>query len=243
MSEGQYVFIKDIRPGQKNLSVLFIVLEIGAPTRTKDNHNVRSCKIADKTGCINISIWDEVGDLLQTGDICRLIKGYSSVWKNCLTLYTGKNGGIHKIGEFCMQFSEVPNMSEPNPEYMQQNQGGNLKQDQQNSHRKSPTEIDGQNLQQMPNPLGNLNQPPGRGSPPIRPGQPGQGIRAMGNGHNYNNPRHPRPQGPPRGQFNNQNRGPPPGMVHQGQGVRDQLPPGQGQRLPQAQGQIRNQRR
>ena len=47
----------------------------GAPTRTKDNHNVRSCKVADKTGCINISIWDEVGDLLQTGDICRLIKG------------------------------------------------------------------------------------------------------------------------------------------------------------------------
>ena len=29
MSEGQYVYVKDIRPGQKNLSVLFIVLEIG----------------------------------------------------------------------------------------------------------------------------------------------------------------------------------------------------------------------
>lgn len=235
MSEGQYAYIKDIRPGQKNLSVLFIVLEIGTPTRTKDNHNVRSCKIADKTGCINISIWDEVGDLLQTGDICRLIKGYSSVWKGCLTLYTGQKGAIQKIGEFCMQFSEVPNMSEPNAEFTQQSQGAN-KQDQQNNQRKSPTELEGQNQQQMPNPLAGLNQPSGRGSPPIRLGQPGpgqQGPRPMGNGHSYNNPRQPRPQGPPRGQFNNQNRGP-----HGGMG-----PQSQGQRMPQGQGQIRNQRR
>ena len=47
----------------------------GTATRTKDNHTVRSCKVADKTGCINISIWDEVGELVQPGDICRLLKG------------------------------------------------------------------------------------------------------------------------------------------------------------------------
>lgn len=47
----------------------------GAPTRTRDGHDVRSVKVADKTGSINISIWDETGDLLQTGDICRLTKG------------------------------------------------------------------------------------------------------------------------------------------------------------------------
>ena len=29
------------------------------------------------------------------------------------------------FSRFCMQFSEVPNMSEPNPEYIQQSQGGN----------------------------------------------------------------------------------------------------------------------
>ena len=32
MSDGQYVFIKDIRPGIKNLNVMFIVLEIGRCT-------------------------------------------------------------------------------------------------------------------------------------------------------------------------------------------------------------------
>jgi len=47
----------------------------GTPTRTKDNHTVRSCKVADKTGSINISIWDDIGEMVVTGDICRLVKG------------------------------------------------------------------------------------------------------------------------------------------------------------------------
>ena len=53
----------------------FIIIS-GKPTRTKDGHDVRSCKVADKSACINISVWDEAGDLLQTGDICKLTKGF-----------------------------------------------------------------------------------------------------------------------------------------------------------------------
>lgn len=67
--------VKDIKPGLKNLSVIFIVLETGRVTKTKDGHEVRTCKVADKTGSISISVWDEVGGLIQTGDIIRLTKG------------------------------------------------------------------------------------------------------------------------------------------------------------------------
>ncbi|XP_004628672.1 SOSS complex subunit B2 isoform X1 [Octodon degus] len=111
------VFIKDIKAGQKNLNVVFIVLEIGRVTKTKDGHEVRSCKVADKTGSITISVWDEIGGLIQPGDIIRLTRGYASMWKGCLTLYTGRGGELQKIGEFCMVYSEVPNFSEPNPDY------------------------------------------------------------------------------------------------------------------------------
>ena len=44
-------------------------------TKTKDGHEVRTCKVADKTGSINISVWDDVGNLNQPGDIIRLTKG------------------------------------------------------------------------------------------------------------------------------------------------------------------------
>ncbi|XP_025905358.1 SOSS complex subunit B2 isoform X1 [Nothoprocta perdicaria] len=119
-SEG-FLFIKDIKPGLKNLNVVFIVLEIGRVTKTKDGHEVRSCKVADKTGSITISVWDEIGGLIQPGDIIRLTKGYASLWKGCLTLYTGRGGELHKIGEFCMVYSELPNFSEPNSEHLRQN--------------------------------------------------------------------------------------------------------------------------
>ncbi|XP_076286076.1 SOSS complex subunit B homolog [Lasioglossum baleicum] len=122
----EYVLIKDIRPGQKNINVVFIVLEVGHPTITKENREVRTFKVADSTACMNVSIWDEPGQLLVPGDIVRLTKGYASVWRQCLTLYSGKNGDIQKIGEFCMVINEQLNMSEPNPALAQQliNQSG-----------------------------------------------------------------------------------------------------------------------
>ncbi|XP_052371586.1 nucleic acid binding protein 1b [Oncorhynchus keta] len=118
-NDAQFL-IKDVRLGLKNLNLIFIVLEMGRVTKTKDGHEVRSCKVADKSGCINLSVWDEVGGLIQPGDILRLSRGYASLWKGCLTLYTGRGGDLQKIGDFCMVFSEVPNFSEPNPEVLAQ---------------------------------------------------------------------------------------------------------------------------
>lgn len=48
---------------------------IGKPTKTKDGHEVRSCRVADKTGCVNLSVWNDYGTLMQSGDIIRLHKG------------------------------------------------------------------------------------------------------------------------------------------------------------------------
>ncbi|KAF7271582.1 SOSS complex subunit B homolog [Rhynchophorus ferrugineus] len=112
--DNNYVLIKDMRPGLKNINVVFIVLEVGPPTVTKENREVRTFKVADGTACVNASIWDEAGQLLMPGDIVRLTKGYLSIWRNCLTLYTAKGGELQKVGEFCMVFNEQLNVSEPN---------------------------------------------------------------------------------------------------------------------------------
>ncbi|XP_022227834.1 SOSS complex subunit B homolog [Drosophila obscura] len=105
--------IKDIKPGLKNINVIFIVLEVGSATVTKENREVRNFKVGDHTASINVSIWDEPGKLIIPGDIIRLTKGYACLWRHCLTLYSGKNGEVFKIGEFCMIFNENVNMSEP----------------------------------------------------------------------------------------------------------------------------------
>ncbi|XP_065150067.1 nucleic acid binding protein 1b isoform X1 [Paramisgurnus dabryanus] len=110
--------IKDVKHGLKNINLVFIVLEIGRVSKTKVGHEIRSFKVADLTGSITFSVWDQVGGLIQTGDIIRLNRGYTTLFKGCLTLYIGRTGDIQKIGEFCMIFSEVPNFSEPNQEVL-----------------------------------------------------------------------------------------------------------------------------
>ncbi|XP_055532987.1 SOSS complex subunit B homolog [Wyeomyia smithii] len=111
----EIIAIKDIYPGLKNINAIFIVLEVGPVTLTKENREVRTFKVADQSAAINVSIWDEPGKLLMPGDIVRLTKGYAAVWRQCLTLYSGKNGEIHRLGDFCFTFNEMINMSEPNP--------------------------------------------------------------------------------------------------------------------------------
>ncbi|XP_063284886.1 SOSS complex subunit B2 [Pelobates fuscus] len=148
-----FVSIKDIKTGQKNLNVVFIVLEIGRVTKTKDGHEVRSCKVADKTGSITVSVWDEIGSLIQPGDIIRLTRGYASMWKGSLTLYSGRGGELHKIGEFCMVYSELPNFSEPNQEFC----GPPSKQNQTKSNdlvNNSPANNIGNGSQTGPSPVG-----------------------------------------------------------------------------------------
>ncbi|KAH8263159.1 hypothetical protein KR044_005284 [Drosophila immigrans] len=113
MYNAECIAIKDIKPGLKNINVIFIVLEVGVATVTKENREVRNFKVGDPTASINVSIWDEPGKLIAPGDIVRLTKGYASIWRHCLTLYSGKNGEVFKIGEFCMIFNEALNMSEP----------------------------------------------------------------------------------------------------------------------------------
>lgn len=219
-SEQPVANIKDLRPGLKNLNVLFIVLEIGKPTRTRDGHDVRSCKVADKSGSVNISIWDDLGSDLMTGDICKLTKGYAAIWKGCLTLYTGKGGEIHKIGEFCMQFSETPNMSEAADQKSEgQNEGGGGPPGQRKS---PPTEGQMQpgmeiSMSQGPPLSPQINTRPilGMGNPNAQSG--------MGQQHPMGNQFSGDPRGEPRGDprtVRPQMRGPGPhnGMSHQGGG-------------------------
>ncbi|XP_029815455.1 SOSS complex subunit B2 [Manacus vitellinus] len=68
--------------------------------------------------------------LIETASLLLSLARYASLWKGCLTLYTGRGGELHKIGEFCMVYSEVPNYSEPNSEHIGQNK---LAQGEQNN--------------------------------------------------------------------------------------------------------------
>nr|CAB3264184.1 SOSS complex subunit B1-like [Phallusia mammillata] len=147
---GTLNYIKDVYPQAKNLQMKVIVLHIGNSYKTKDGLEVRSCKVADKTGSINLSIWGEHGSFIQPGDILALSRCYAVLFKNCLTLYVGKLGSLTKVGDFCMVFNEVPDISEPNAEWIQQ----------QNQEGKNTPGNQGANTQSTAHPAKQTNNKP-----------------------------------------------------------------------------------
>lgn len=78
MSTEQWTKIGDIRPYMKGVNVHFIVLEKVSVTKTKEDHTVNQYLVADPSGAIILSVWDEPGELLQSGDIIQLRQGYVS---------------------------------------------------------------------------------------------------------------------------------------------------------------------
>ncbi|PRP79262.1 OB fold-containing protein, nucleic acid binding [Planoprotostelium fungivorum] len=107
----QYCKIGDLKPFQKCVNTIFIILEKGEITKTKDGSVMQKAQVADETASISITLWDNIGDSLQPGDICRLRNGYCTPYKNYLSLYVGRAGSLTRIGEFTMLFVEQPNMS------------------------------------------------------------------------------------------------------------------------------------
>ena len=44
-------------------------------------------QVADKTGMVNLCLPNELGKVLQTGDIIRLTRGYCGLYKESLNVY------------------------------------------------------------------------------------------------------------------------------------------------------------
>ena len=100
--------LNTLRPGDKIINTLFIVLEKQRTTQTKEGNTVHHIVIADNTAKMNASLFDSYGELVLPGDIVRLTGGYCAIYQQASTLYAGKHGKIERIGEFCFPFTGFP---------------------------------------------------------------------------------------------------------------------------------------
>jgi hypothetical protein len=89
---------------------------LGVPRRTTQGNDVRTIRVADHTGSINMSVWNDLGEYVTPGDIYRLRNGSTTVYKGQLALAVGKAGEMLKTGEFLLAYSELPDMSAYNAE-------------------------------------------------------------------------------------------------------------------------------
>ncbi len=98
MNSSSIISIKDLKPYNKDIHVKFQVIEQISKKKIQKGpnvtHNVANFKVADDTGTIQLTVWNEEIDVLKIGQNFELTNGYVNVFQNHAQLSSGRSGEI-----------------------------------------------------------------------------------------------------------------------------------------------------
>lgn len=111
--------VKDMTETSKNVNSTLKVIEIGEVKDIKSQYgDKRVCevKVADATGSILLSLWDDQIGKIAAGDSISIQNGYISVVRNSMRLNIGKYGKMLLSEEPVVEVILEPNMSDKHVE-------------------------------------------------------------------------------------------------------------------------------
>lgn len=93
------VAIKELQDGQKRVSVEAKVVEKGDPREVKSRYkdevyHIVDAVVADESGSIKLTLWNEQIDLVNVGDNIKIENGYITSFKGEIQLNVGKFGKL-----------------------------------------------------------------------------------------------------------------------------------------------------
>jgi hypothetical protein len=98
--------ISELTDYQKNINIEFIIVKLIDKNTTKDNDIVNTYLVADETGVIEASVWNED---INVGDIIYFYDAYTSVFKEKRRLFMSGNGYLRRVGRIRKEFVELEN--------------------------------------------------------------------------------------------------------------------------------------
>ncbi len=98
--ETHDVKIGEVKPLEKHLDVIFKVTEKEEEreinSKSGDTHRVCDFVVADETGAITLTAWNEDIDALELEKVYKLANGFANVFRNSLRLSKGKFGTLNE---------------------------------------------------------------------------------------------------------------------------------------------------
>lgn len=93
------VDIKDLHDGMKRVDVEAQVVEKGDPREVKsrfkdETYRIVDAVVADETGSIKLTLWNEQIDQINVGDKIKIENGYVTSFKSEIQLNVGKFGKL-----------------------------------------------------------------------------------------------------------------------------------------------------
>src|SRR4030067_285651 len=122
------VKIKDLTPQSKRVDVVAKCLEVGEPKdipgKFGNSRKVAEATIADETGAIILSLWDNQIGTVVKDDVVEIKNGYVSLVRGHMRLNVGKYGTIAKTEKPIASPSTAVNMSDKGYEEERRGFGG-----------------------------------------------------------------------------------------------------------------------
>lgn len=111
--------VKDITENSKNVNATLKVIEIGETKEIQSkfgNKRVCEVKVADGTGCVLLSLWDDQIGKIAAGDTISIQNGYVSIVRNSIRLNIGKYGKMLLSEETLDEVNTENNISDKHVE-------------------------------------------------------------------------------------------------------------------------------
>jgi len=89
--------IKELKPRMATVEIEVEVVSVSEPrefNKYGKAGKVATAKVKDKTGEVDLSLWNEQCDQVKPGDKVKISNGYVSEWQDKLQLTAGKFGTL-----------------------------------------------------------------------------------------------------------------------------------------------------
>jgi replication factor A1 len=91
--------IEELKPGLKQVTVLFKVVEKGevrevVSRRSMETHRVADSTVGDETGTVKVPLWDDSIETIEIGKTYRLENGYTGLFRGNLQLKMGRHSEL-----------------------------------------------------------------------------------------------------------------------------------------------------
>ena len=114
--EIRYVKVSELQPKMGGVNIIVKILDLGEErevrTRRGETRRLREARVADETGSILMTLWDDQGSDFKDNDTIKIVNGYISLVRGHMRLGLGRYGSFEDTDEVLEEVSEEPDMSE-----------------------------------------------------------------------------------------------------------------------------------
>ncbi|MHA2174727.1 MAG: hypothetical protein ACXABI_07855, partial [Candidatus Hodarchaeales archaeon] len=118
--ETHDVKIESVKPLEKHIDVVFKAVERDEEreinSKSGETHRVCDFTVADETGSITLTLWNEDIDAIEIEKVYKLSNGFANVFRNSLRLSKGKFGAL---AEDSTIFDEVDTENDRSSEHVE----------------------------------------------------------------------------------------------------------------------------